>query len=56
MDYGIWKNFGLELPVEFRIHQFVIQNMHFIFKNPFKKNIPNPPVRNRNMHSGFRNL
>jgi len=28
MDYGIQKNFGLALPVKFRIHQSVIQNMH----------------------------
>jgi len=39
MDYGIWKNFGLVFSVKFRIHQSVIQNMHFTFKDPsFKKN------------------
>jgi len=38
MDYGIRKNFGLALLVKFRIHQSIIQNMYFTFKNPsFKK-------------------
>jgi len=56
MDYGIWKNFGLALPVKFRIQQSIIQNMHFTFKNPsFKKSIPDPPIHDKNMHSIFRN-
>jgi len=60
MDYGIRKNFGLALPIKFRIHQSVIQNMHFTFKNPSLKKkafwihksvteiwIPNSRIHNR---------
>ena len=33
--FGLWnpENFGLSLPVKFRIYQSIIQNMHFTLKN-----------------------
>ena len=58
LHYGLWnpEKFGLTLLVKFWIHQSVIQNMHFTFKNPsFKKSFLDPPIRNRNRHSGFKN-
>jgi len=47
---------GLTLPVKFLIHQSINQNMHFTLKNsPVKESIPDPPIHNKNMHSGFKN-